>query len=472
MSTTSPLGQDDLDGFQEELEIEPEAPVVDVVQIEPDDLVEVLNSVAAADLPHPRNARLDADAPAVPVLIMPDFRARGGACSDQAHLPLEDVPELGKFVQTGPAQKFPDQRDPRVVPDFEDGAGHLVPIKKLPFSPFRSGAHGPEFPAAEDAPPLSDPFLGKEYRSRRIEPDCQGDEGEQKPGHQQPHQGANHVQRPLGQQLLGVERFGVVGENRNATMKKTQLPPRLGHLIKIENDAYGDPQLLQILNIGLGIDDKILLETEDDLVHRMLLTCLDEVADMPQDPVSFRTGIRLAAVHLNAADHAQSPVRVILQQLMEAAGLFLATDDQNLPIVVTPPAEVAERHAQGTLLGREEEEREGDEEEKEAAAEEVPVDEEDDGGHHKGAPDVGRQETGEDVEEGQSADRIEEPLPGQEIEPGRQYNEQRPGVVPQREEWRGEMIPDRIGEDESSQDDGRIDRYGQTFEEFCLFPEH
>jgi hypothetical protein len=85
---------------------------------------------------------------------------------------------------------------------------------------------------------------------------------------------------------------------------------------------------------------------------------------------------------------------------------------------------------------------------------------------------VGRGETGEDVEEGQSADRREEPLPGQKVEPGRQDDEQSPGVLRQREEWRVEMIPDHIGEDESSQDKGRIDRYGQTVEEFCLFPEH
>src|SRR5258705_12955204 len=69
------------------LQIQPKRPIVDVFQVQPDPVSEILNVVAAADLPQASHAWLDTEPPAVRGVIEPlhlVHRQRAGA--NQAHL--------------------------------------------------------------------------------------------------------------------------------------------------------------------------------------------------------------------------------------------------------------------------------------------------------------------------------------------------------------------------------------------------
>jgi tripartite ATP-independent transporter DctM subunit len=61
-------GEDGGDGHQENLEVEPEGPVVDVGEVEGDPFFEVFDAVAAGDLPEAGEAGFDAEAAALGVL--------------------------------------------------------------------------------------------------------------------------------------------------------------------------------------------------------------------------------------------------------------------------------------------------------------------------------------------------------------------------------------------------------------------
>ena len=100
-SATAGALEDDAQGSQKNFNVEPKTPVVDVVQLEAHHLVEIADVVAAAHLLQSGDAGVDADPAALPVLIMTHLIRSGRAGSHQAHLTAQDVPELGKFVETG-----------------------------------------------------------------------------------------------------------------------------------------------------------------------------------------------------------------------------------------------------------------------------------------------------------------------------------------------------------------------------------
>src|SRR5260221_13039449 len=86
-------------GAQEDLHVEPQRPGVDVFEVHADPLVEIGDPVPAADLPEARDARTHAQLALVPQLVALELVRKRGARSDQAHVPLEDAPELRQLVQ-------------------------------------------------------------------------------------------------------------------------------------------------------------------------------------------------------------------------------------------------------------------------------------------------------------------------------------------------------------------------------------
>src|ERR1035437_5925387 len=83
-SAPSP-GQHSRDGPGDDLEVEPERPAVDVLQILLDPVIE-LGFAAATDLPEPRHARLHGYSAAVPDVIVGHFAGERWTRSNQAHL--------------------------------------------------------------------------------------------------------------------------------------------------------------------------------------------------------------------------------------------------------------------------------------------------------------------------------------------------------------------------------------------------
>src|SRR5947209_694369 len=80
---------------QENLEVQPQRPILGVVQIQADHIVEA-GPAAAADLPQAGDARLHLQNPApVPQVVSLKLVGDGRTRSDQRHFTLENVDELG-----------------------------------------------------------------------------------------------------------------------------------------------------------------------------------------------------------------------------------------------------------------------------------------------------------------------------------------------------------------------------------------
>src|SRR5215469_9810251 len=102
-------GEDDGDGEPEDLDVEPEGPVIDVFEVEADPVAEVFDVVAAADLPEAGKAGFDAEAAAMGEVVEAfDFIDGKRARADQAHFTAKDVEELGPFIDAEFAQEFSD----------------------------------------------------------------------------------------------------------------------------------------------------------------------------------------------------------------------------------------------------------------------------------------------------------------------------------------------------------------------------
>ena len=92
--------EDGGDGFEEDLDIQREAPVGDVLRVQLDDFLKVRDLAAAADLPHAGDAGLDREARTVVELVFFPLVHRGRAGADEAHVAGQDVEEeLWKLIQ-------------------------------------------------------------------------------------------------------------------------------------------------------------------------------------------------------------------------------------------------------------------------------------------------------------------------------------------------------------------------------------
>src|SRR5215204_3178730 len=77
---------------EHDLEVEPERPVLDVEEVEPDHLVE-REPVATRHLPEPRHPRLHVEPFAVPERVRLDLVRNRGSRPDQTHVATQDVQE-------------------------------------------------------------------------------------------------------------------------------------------------------------------------------------------------------------------------------------------------------------------------------------------------------------------------------------------------------------------------------------------
>ena len=127
------------------MEVEPDGPVFDVVDVVLDAAGEVVAAAQAVDLGPAGHAGFHQ----VAGEVVGDFGREVfdvvrafGARADQAHVAAEDVPELGKFVEVPAADEGADAEEARVGGEGADaqvvGRGGV-------------GGHAAEFPHGEDA---------------------------------------------------------------------------------------------------------------------------------------------------------------------------------------------------------------------------------------------------------------------------------------------------------------------------------
>ena len=138
--------QNSRDGQEQDFDIEPEGPVVNVLQVEADPFFEVDNFIAAADLPEAGEAGFDAQAAAMGKVAEPfDFIHREGTLTDEAHIAVQDIQELGEFIEAVFAEEPANGGDAGVVCNLEDRTAHFVHGFELMFILLGVGYHGAEF---------------------------------------------------------------------------------------------------------------------------------------------------------------------------------------------------------------------------------------------------------------------------------------------------------------------------------------
>ena len=181
---------DMLNGHEQDQEIEPERPALDVVEV-------VLDAFPQRGPPAPAVDLGPAGHPAghgVPQVVfghgmaelLDEDRALGPR-ADQAHLAPQDVEELGQLVDVGVPEPVADAGAAAVVVRGPDRAGLA----------FRVGAHAAELDDPEPPPPLPDPLLGVEDRPARGQKDGQGDDREQRGEDGESQTGDQEIGQPL-----------------------------------------------------------------------------------------------------------------------------------------------------------------------------------------------------------------------------------------------------------------------------------
>src|SRR5690606_30540216 len=117
--------QDGGDRAEDELDVEPQRPVVDVAKVEAHPVLEV-DLVSPRDLPEAGESRPGAQASALPPLVALHLACDGRTRTDEAHVALEHVQELRQLIEAELAKDAADRRHARIAPHLEDGAVHLV----------------------------------------------------------------------------------------------------------------------------------------------------------------------------------------------------------------------------------------------------------------------------------------------------------------------------------------------------------
>src|SRR5690606_13334399 len=112
--------------------VEAETLPLHVLKVVPYPFLEVgLGGARAPDLPEPRDARAHGEPRLAPRRAVLVLLVRARARADDAHVPHEDVEELGDLVELEPSQDAPHAQHPRVVLDEELRAVRLVHRRQL-----------------------------------------------------------------------------------------------------------------------------------------------------------------------------------------------------------------------------------------------------------------------------------------------------------------------------------------------------
>ncbi len=161
-------GEDDADGAHDDLEIEPDAPVLDVGDIERNIAVE-RGILAALHLPETGDARRDIEAAQMVELVFHHFAGNRRTRTDHAHVAAQNIEELGQLVERVLAKETTDPGDAWIVGDLEKHAIALIHVHHVGTALFCIANHGSEFEAAEDTTFFADALGVVEDRSPAIQ---------------------------------------------------------------------------------------------------------------------------------------------------------------------------------------------------------------------------------------------------------------------------------------------------------------
>jgi len=285
-------------GLGQDLEVESQGPVVDVFAVQADDFFEVGDVGAAACLPHAGDAGFHGQAAFVVVAVLLEFGRCRGSCADQGHVSLQDVEELGEFVQRGFADEFSYFCDAGVVLHLEHEAVHLVLLHQLGFAGFCVLVHGAELVHLELAAVLADAFLTEEDGAGRVEFDGQTDRDVQDQGDQAAKQASQDVHKTLGPKgghahfmrgqcdqrygcfLCYCRRGGPAGRSSAFFCQEDEVFVDAGHIL-VRPDLDGLGQALHAGHTGVDRDAHLRVD-EDQLLQPQRVAVVREDEDLVQ----------------------------------------------------------------------------------------------------------------------------------------------------------------------------------------------
>lgn len=282
------------------------------------------------------------------------YGRRAGA--HQAHVALEDVPELGQLVDAGVADEMADAfNDARVVVHLEHLALHLVLLHQLLFPLLRVGVHGAEFVNAEFPAIFADPVLREESRSRRFDADGRGHEDEGNSREEQPHKGAADIHDPLEEKL---HHAGGLDAGRDHGPVAHPLDLFVGiclqGLLQAEMNHYAHTQEL----IGDGMRPcRIAIHLQQHLVHNVETRVFHKGIQIrhhrnAEDRIRH-VRRRLSLIPQDKSCHVKGLVLRLQQAAQTGFGVPAGADHQQLPAIPLRERFAHAVFAQGTKYDRE-----------------------------------------------------------------------------------------------------------------------
>src|SRR5208337_1574268 len=197
----------------EDAQVQKQAPVLDVGEIKVH--VEFKRwTTARGNLPKTGDAGFYVKAPVVLQFVLADLGDGMRPRPDQAHLPVQHIPELRKFVEAVAAENMADASDSGIVVDFEDRALPLIAGAQILLQVFGVGHHGAKLVATEGAAFDPGAFGGINHRTGRVQVDKQSDDRHERTDQRQDECGPDDIYGPLQKQGGARQRLAVQGDDR------------------------------------------------------------------------------------------------------------------------------------------------------------------------------------------------------------------------------------------------------------------
>src|ERR1017187_7834547 len=451
-------GEDDGEGAGEDFQVEPEGPVVDVLEVEFHPLVEA-DLVAAADLPDAGEAGLHGEAAAMPRIVVLHLGRDGRPGADEAHVADENIPELRELVDAGATEETAERSDARVVLHLEDGAAHFVVSLEFRAQHFGIGDHRAELVHREEASVQAAAFLPKKDGAGRGEFDNDGDgQRGQRPENRQPDQGAGNVNQPFAGELPGSLGGGAENQQRFS--------------VKIVHGSAGDGGLHEVGDqprldaFHLAGQDGFL-----DLTERGLADVEDHATDGEAVQQHGELGEEVA-VGIKPGGDAQAPLGMFLQQFGKFGVPLFRSHEDDFRQVLPPEGAIPHEHLKESILGEKRDDAEQREERDDPATEHGQLEEVHRGHDRQGADGAAFEENPDGVTAAQGVGAAVEAVEIEQKRVERQEDQRQAIVIAKRGDHYelggvavegegerkqiGELLAQRVGEPKDDGDQQRI----------------
>src|SRR5271156_3574130 len=160
-------------GHKDNLQVKPEAPVLNVSGIERNIALKG-GILARSHLPQAGQPWEHLETAKMFDFILGHFAGDRRPRPHNAHIPLQHIEQLRQLVEAVLAQEPADPGDPWVVLHLEENAGALVLGSEFSFGLLGIQHHGAELVAGEDRALLADPLGDIKHWAPVLEADCNG----------------------------------------------------------------------------------------------------------------------------------------------------------------------------------------------------------------------------------------------------------------------------------------------------------